>query len=105
MRASYMEVDLNSFKSNIAEIQKYVGEEVSLMPVVKANCYGTYINYRDDILNQFKIVAIAASEEGAGLRDLGYKNDIFCLNQPNVTDIEEIVENNITIGISSKEFL
>lgn len=105
MRASYMEVDLNAFKFNINEIQKYVGNDVTLMPVVKANCYGTYINHRVDILNQFKIVAIAASEEGAVLRKSGYKNEIFCLNQPNLTDIDEIVENNITIGISSKEFL
>ena len=105
MRASYMEVDLKAFKSNIAEIRKYVGNNVTLMPVVKANCYGTYINYREDILNEFSIVAIAASEEGAALRDLGYKNEIFCLNQPNITDLEEIVENNISIGISSKDFL
>ena len=105
MRASYMEVDLNAFKSNIVEIQKYVGNNVTLMPVVKANCYGTYINYKEDILNKFNIVAIAASEEGAALRKLGYKNEIFCLNQPNITDFAEIVENNITIGLSSKEFL
>ena len=57
MRASYMEVDLKSFKSNIAEIRKYVGRNVTLMPVVKANCYGTYINYREDILNEGKRIS------------------------------------------------
>lgn len=105
MRASYMEVDINAFKENIREIQKYVGDGITLMPVVKANCYGTYINFREDILNEFEIVAVAISEEGAVLRRSGYKNEIFCLNQPDITDFEEIVENNITIGLSSKEFL
>lgn len=105
MRASYMEVDLDSFESNITEIQEYVGNKITLMPVVKANCYGTYINYRKDILNKFKIVAVAISEEGAKLRKIGYKNEILCLNQPYITDFDEIVENNITIGLSSKVFL
>lgn len=105
MRASYMQVDINAFKENIREIQKYVGDGITLMPVVKANCYGTYINFREDILNEFEIVAVAISEEGAVLRQSGYKNAIFCLNQPDITDFEEIVENNITIGLSSKEFL
>lgn len=105
MRASYMKVDLDAFKANINEIQKYVGDSITLMPVVKANCYGTYINHREDILNEFKIVAVAIAEEGAVLRQTGYQNEIFCLNQPDVTDFEQIVENNITIGLSSKEFL
>ena len=65
----------------------------------------TNITHFCDILNKFIIVAVAISAEGAELRKLGYKNEIFCLNQPDVTDFEQIVENNITIGLSSKEFL
>ena len=105
MRSSYMEVDLDSFNFNISQIKKYIGDNVDIMPVVKANCYGTHINYRMDILNNFNIVAVAISEEAEQLRNLGYRNEIFCLNQPNITDIEKIVENNITIGLSSTEFL
>ena len=105
MRSSYMEVNLDSFNSNIQEIKKYLGNNIDIMPVVKANGYGTHINYRVDILNKFKIVAVAICDEAEFLRKIGYTNEIFCLNQPNVTDIEKIVENNITIGISSKEFL
>lgn len=100
-----MEIDLNAFESNVNEIQKYVGNKITLMPVVKANCYGTYINYRKDILNRFKIVAVAIAEEGKNLRQIGYKNEILCLNQPDITDYMTILENNITIGLSSIEFL
>ena len=105
MRASYMEVNLDNYLSNIEQIKKCVGENVTLMPVIKANGYGTYINFREDILNKFDIVAIAEAEEGALLRKNGYTNEIFCLNQPDYTDYELIVENQITIGLSSKEFL
>ena len=105
MRTSYMEVNLDAFLSNVNEIKKYVGSNVTIMPVVKANCYGTYINFRKDILNKFKIIAVAFPNEGLDLRKVGYENDIFCLNQPDITAFEEIVENNITIGLSSIEFL
>ena len=80
MRSSYMEVDLDSFNFNISQIKKYIGDNVDIMPVVKANCYGTHINYRMDILNNFNIVAVAISEEAEQLRNLGYRNEIFCLS-------------------------
>ena len=105
MRASYMEIDLEAFKSNINEIKKYVGDGIELMPVIKANGYGTYINYQKEILNQFNIVAIAIAEEGTTLRRIGYRKEIFCLNQPDISDIDSILRSKITIGISSKEFL
>ena len=44
-RQTYMEVSKSNFKYNIEQIKKYVpGKEV--MPVIKANGYGTYINCR-----------------------------------------------------------
>lgn len=105
MRASVMEIDLSSFKHNIQEIQKHVGKDIKLIPVIKANAYGTYINKQIDYINKFDIVAVAISEEGANLRKLGYNKDIFILNQPDILDLECIIENNLTIGISSIEFL
>lgn len=105
MRSTVMEVDLNAFKHNMNEIQKYVGDDITLMPVIKANAYGTYINTRMDIINNYKIVAVAMEEEATELRKLGYNGDIFILNQPDVNDIEDILKRNVTIGICSFEFL
>ncbi len=104
MRPTVMEIDLNAFEYNIEQIQKYVGTGVKIMPVIKANGYGTYINKRLDILNKFDIVAVAIVEEVVYLRKIGYEKEIFVLNQPYESEIDDIIKYNITVGISSYEF-
>lgn len=105
MRTSEMIVDFSAFKENIEQIKKYVGENVRLMPVVKARGYGTYLHSKTEYLNNFEIVAVAFAEEGEELRKLGYKNEIFILNQPDILDLECIIKNDLSIGLSSIEFL
>lgn len=105
MRASYMEIDLTAFQHNIEQIKKYAGNDIKLIPVIKANAYGTYINKRIDCINNFDIVAVAIAEEGKTLRELGYKNEILILNQPDILDLDCIIENKLTVGLSNMEFL
>ena len=100
-RCSVLEVSLNNFLNNVEVIQKYVGNSKKIMPVIKANAYGTYINKRLDIINRFDIVAVALVEEAIELREFGYDKEIFVLNQPYVEEIDLIIDNNITIGISA----
>ena len=104
-RVSIMEVDLSAFKFNVSQIQKFVGENVKIMPVITANGYGTYINKRIDIINEFEIVAVALVSEAVELRKLGFEKEILVLNQPSVSEVQDIVNYDITIGISSKDFL
>ena len=104
-RPTYLEIDLNNFKYNIEQIKNMVGENVGIMPVLKANAYGTYINKNIEILNEFNIVAVATVDEGVFLRNLGYQKEIFVLNQPFETEIDKIINYDITVGISSIGFL
>ncbi len=104
-RPTVMEVDLKAFEHNINQIKNYVGENVKLMPVIKANAYGTYINKVNEIINKFDIVAVATVDEAVELRIQGYKNEIFVLNQAYKEEIGKIVKYNITIGISSDSFV
>ena len=99
-----MEVDINKFKNNIKKIKKFVGKK-EIMPVVKANGYGTYINKNIDLMNTFKIVGVANVKEAKSMRKDGYKNEILVLNQPDISDIKDILKYDISIGISSIEFL
>lgn len=105
MSGAIMEVELSAFRHNINEIKKFLNKNKTIMPVVKANGYGTYLNKRLDILNEFEIVAVAMVSEAEEIRDLGYKKEIFVLNQPLIDDIDTISKKEITIGLSSKEFL
>lgn len=104
MRTTIMEVSIKSFNNNINEIKKYVSNK-KIIPVIKANAYGTYINKRLDVINNFDIVAVAKVSEAIELRELGYEKEIFLLNQPSILEIEDILKNNVIVGVSSLDFL
>lgn len=104
-RPTVLEVNLENFKYNINQIQEFVGKDIKLMPVIKANGYGTYINKNKEILEMFDIVAVAITDEGVELREKGYQGEIFILNQPSIFEIDKIINNNLSIGVSNLEFI
>lgn len=104
-RQSILEISQSAFKHNIKEIKKYVKDKKEIMPVIKANAYGTYINKNLKLIKDFKIVAVAMVQEGVELRKEGFINEIFVLNQPYVEDLENIINYNLTVGVSSKKFI
>ena len=100
-----LEIDTKAFKENCLELQKYIGASITIMPVMKANAYGTYINKRIELIKDFEIIGVANAKEGEDLRKTGYNGDIFILNQPDVSEIETIIKYDLTIGICRKDFL
>lgn len=100
-----MEVSRKAFLNNYNKILKYINNKAIVMPVVKANAYGTYLNKDSELLNNFEIVAVAIVSEAVELRKLGYKRDVFILNQPYIEEIDTIIENDLVVGISSFAFL
>lgn len=104
-RPTKVDVSIKNAMYNISKIQEFVGNNITIMPVIKANAYGSYLNERLDFLNNFNIVAVAIVEEGVFLRKIGYKKDIFVLNQPDTEEIEKIIDNNLIVGISSDHFV
>lgn len=104
-RPTVMEVDLMAFEHNIEQIRKYINDSAKLMPVIKANAYGTYINKLNEVINKFDIVAVATVDEAVDLRKQGFEKEIFVLNQPYKDEIEKILNYNITVGVSSNSFI
>lgn len=104
-RPTIMEINIDNFKYNLRQIKSKLKPETIIMPIMKANAYGTYINTRLDIINDFGIIGLATVDEGVNLRKVGYKKEIFILNQPAISEINKIIENNLVIGLSSNEFL
>lgn len=105
MCPTVMQVDLQNFRENVKEIQSQLSRGCKMMPVIKANAYGTYINTQLDVVSEFDIVAVAVVCEGAEIRKIGYKKEIFVLNQPAISEIEEIAANDLSVGISDKNFV
>ena len=79
MRSTQLIIDINSIEKNINSIEKYIGTDTKIMPIVKANGYGTHLNYCPDILNRFEYVGVALLDEAIELRNNGYKNNILIL--------------------------
>ena len=90
-RPTVMEISLKNFQYNIEQIRKLTSN-AKLMPVVKANGYGTYINKNLEVIKNFDIVAVAIVDEAIELRKLGYTGEIFVLNQPSIQEISKIID-------------
>lgn len=103
-RQSYMEISKDNFKHNIREIKKFVGNK-EVMPIIKANGYGTHVNKCLELIEDFEIVGVACVSEAIDLRNIGYKGEIFVLNQPYIEDIENIIKYNITVGVCDINFI
>lgn len=104
-RPTVMEVNLGNFNHNLEQIRKIIKPNTTIMPIMKANAYGTYLNTKPEIVNQFQIIGVATVDEGITLRELGFQKEIFILNQPTNSELDKIIENDLIIGLSAKEFL
>ena len=104
MQATVMEVNVDNFLYNIENIKKYTNNKI-IIPVIKANAYGTHINEKLDIINRFDIVSVARVNEAVHLRNIGYKKEILILNQPYINEIDDIINYKLIIGLSNYEFL
>ena len=100
-RTTRLVVDLQNIQHNINEIKHYIGNDVQLMPIVKANGYGSHLNYCSKILNQFKYVGVALLDEALLLRNNGYKNDIFILYPLSAEEFQVAVKNKFIINGSN----
>lgn len=107
IRGTKLEVNTKNIIYNINQIKKLVGENVDIMPIIKDNAYGTYIDDKIEIFEKtnIKIVGVAIVDEGIYLRENGFKGDIFILNQPLQDEIDTIAKYNLICGISSIDFV
>lgn len=101
MKTSYLEIDRKAIQENIREIQEKIGDK-KIMPVIKANGYGTGAEAILPILEEEKIeqIAVATVSEAIHLRRAGWKKEILLLNQlwkEDQEDIQGILRENLTV--------
>jgi alanine racemase len=106
-RPTQLIINTNAIKHNIRKIQEKVGNNVTVIPVVKARGYGTGIGTVFPVFEETGIntIAVAAVNEGIGLRSRGFNGDIIVLYQPYIDEIDEILEFNLTVSVCVKEFI
>lgn len=98
MRATRLYIDTGNIKRNIESIRRYIGEDIEIMPIIKCNAYGTYVNKLVETINEFKYVGVALIDEAISLRKNGYKGNILVLYPPLKDDLQDITTYNLTFN-------
>jgi len=107
MRPTWVEIDLHSIKSNLETVRSIVGENVSILAIVKADAYGhgavtvskTLIN------NGVEILGVATLEEAMELRDSGINHPIIILGGIQKDELDEVIKHGIVPTVYDLDIL
>ncbi len=99
--------NLAAYKQNLQKIISYIGDPVRLMAVVKANAYGHGMLEcaRTALDAGASMLGVAIEPEGAYLRKAGITAPILILSQQSYEHIPALLENNLTISLTSFKML
>ncbi len=105
MRLTRAEVNLASLRKNLEAIRRKVGPVVAIMGIVKANAYGHGIVEIAHALNKFgaDYLGVGFLEEGILLRNHGITTPILVLGGVLGSQVDEFLEYNLDITVSSIE--
>jgi alanine racemase len=100
-RPTFAYIDLDALEYNYKEVRRRIGNDVSILSVVKANAYGHGIREISKELERLGVdfLGIAICEEGIELREAGIKKPILILNGIFNEDIERVINYNLTPAI------
>ena len=102
MRPIWAEINLDKARENSREIRNYVGNDVMIMAIVKANGYGHgALPISLEIEETVDMFGAAIMEEALQLREGGIKKPILILGYTRVEDYEKVVDENIIQTIFS----
>jgi alanine racemase len=105
MRITRAEINLEALKANLEEVRRKVGPSVRVMGIVKANAYGHGIIEIAHALNKFGIdyLGVGFLEEGILLRNHGVTAPILVLGGVLGSQVDEFLEYQLDITVSSVE--
>lgn len=105
MRDTYLEINLKEVSENIKKIKAYTKGKTEIAPVLKADAYGEGAEQFKKILeeNDIKTIAVAITDEAITLRKEGFNQKILILNELLESDLEDIIQYDLTPRISVYE--
>ncbi|MBW2673575.1 MAG: alanine racemase [Deltaproteobacteria bacterium] len=103
---SWVEIDLDSFRDNWADINRPVGAGVKVLQVVKADAYGhgAIEISRAAVRNGVYALGVANADEGVQLRIGGIEAPIIILSPSTTPEIDEIIKYNLIPSVSDIHF-
>lgn len=103
---SWVEIDLDSFRQNWAEIKRLVSPGVKILQAVKADAYGhgAIEISRAAVKNGVYGLGVANADEGVQLRVGGIETPIIILSPSTAAEIDEIIKYNLIPSVSDIHF-
>ena len=101
-RATFAEINLDSFRYNLHSIKPLIGPDVGTMAIIKADAYGhgAIQCARAAIKEQVDYLGVGIIQEGIELRENGITSPILILGGIYPNEIEDVTW--VTYTISSK---
>ncbi|RMF80958.1 MAG: alanine racemase [Chloroflexi bacterium] len=101
LRPSRVEIDLDALAVNVRELKQIVGDDVTLMAVVKANGYGhgAVAVSRVALRNGADYLGVSSMVEALELRDAGIAAPILVLSYTPVALVGDAVRQGITLTL------
>jgi alanine racemase len=98
---SRVEIDLHALANNVRGIKNWVGEQVAVMAVVKADAYGhgAVSVGRTALLNGAEYLGVSSVGEALELREAGIDAPILVLNYTPVSAVRQAVRQNLTLTL------
>jgi alanine racemase len=102
-----VDVSIRAFQQNFLSIRGAVGEEVRIVPMVKANAYGLGVGQAIDALEPLDPwgYGVAVVEEGVEVRSLGIAKPILVLSPLPPASYPAAVEAGLSVSISDIDAL
>lgn len=105
MRPTYLEVNLEQLRKNLAAIRSHV-HGAKVMPMVKANAYGHGIEGVAPFIEPFvDALGVALVEEAVQLRKMGIQKPILVAGPALVEDLPLFFEHDLILAVSSPTLL
>ena len=104
-RPTFAEIDMDALRHNLRSAREFIGNEVRIMAVVKANAYGHGAIECARVLESEGVdwFGVALIEEAVELRGAGISKPILCLGGGSTGDERDLLEFNITPVIFNLE--
>lgn len=101
---AFAEINLDAIEHNFNEMKKCVNDDVKICAVVKADSYGHgAVAVADALKDKTDYFAVATPDEAIELRNSGIINPVIILTYTNSDDYKELIENNISMTVFTKE--
>ena len=104
-RKTYLEIDLDALKYNIAEITGKYGGYKYYFGVVKANAYGVGIHAVNAMVKAgINYIAVSSLEEALSVREINKKIPVLVLEPICFDSLEIAAKNNITVTVDNRDY-